>query len=94
MAVNYFWRFDGDFDVIPDFFPPTNVLLECGVQDNKVLLSWENPEAEEESLKGGRPSRAQLTGYAVYADGFKVCDIDTPTGQLCIAYASPCNYHL
>ena len=61
-----------------DFFPPTNVLLECGVQDNKVLISWEPSGAESSS----GPSGPQVTGYAVYADGFKVCDIDSPTGEL------------
>ena len=53
---------------LPD--PPVDVQVENGPQDGTMLVTW-MPVAG---------SGAPVTGYAVYADGKKVTDIDSPTG--------------
>jgi len=55
---------------LPD--PPVDVQVENGPQDGTMLVTW-MPVAG---------SGAPVTGYAVYADGKKVTDIDSPTGLL------------
>ncbi|XP_059484773.1 uncharacterized protein LOC132202027 isoform X15 [Neocloeon triangulifer] len=54
---------------LPD--PPVDVQVENGPQDGTMLVTW-MPVAG---------SGAPVTGYAVYADGKKVTDIDSPTGD-------------
>ncbi|XP_076237563.1 RIMS binding protein isoform X7 [Calliopsis andreniformis] len=54
---------------LPD--PPVNIQVEAGPQDGTLLVTWQ-PVA----LNG-----SAVTGYAVYADGKKVTDVDSPTGD-------------
>lgn len=58
---------------MPD--PPSEIQVEVGPQDGTLLVTWIPVSAE--STNG-----APVTGYAVYADGKKVTDIDSPTGNL------------
>ncbi|KAL5273957.1 BZRAP1 family protein [Megaselia abdita] len=56
---------------LPD--PPQEIQLESGPQDGTILVTWQPVN---------RPSTSgPITGYAVYADGKKVTDIDSPTGD-------------
>ncbi|XP_011297684.1 uncharacterized protein Rbp isoform X2 [Fopius arisanus] len=54
---------------LPD--PPVDIQVEAGPQDGTLLVTWQ-PVA----LNG-----SAVTGYAVYADGKKVTDVDSPTGD-------------
>lgn len=56
---------------MPD--PPSEIQVEVGPQDGTLLVTWIPVTAENSN---GAP----ITGYAVYADGKKVTDIDSPTG--------------
>lgn len=49
----------------------SNFQVEAGPQDGTLLVTWQ-PVA----LNG-----SAVTGYAVYADGKKVTDVDSPTGD-------------
>ncbi|XP_051862419.1 uncharacterized protein LOC117573526 isoform X14 [Drosophila albomicans] len=56
---------------LPD--PPQEIQLEAGPQDGTILVTWQPVN---------RPtSTGPVTGYAVYADGKKVTDINSPTGD-------------
>ncbi|XP_064550324.1 uncharacterized protein Rbp isoform X11 [Drosophila montana] len=56
---------------LPD--PPQDIQLEAGPQDGTILVTWQPVN---------RPtSTGPVTGYAVYADGKKVTDINSPTGD-------------
>uniref|UniRef100_A0A1A9VBB6 RIMS-binding protein 2 n=1 Tax=Glossina austeni TaxID=7395 RepID=A0A1A9VBB6_GLOAU len=56
---------------LPD--PPQDIQLEAGPQDGTILVTWQPVN---------RPtSSGPVTGYAVYADGKKVTDINSPTGD-------------
>lgn len=57
---------------MPD--PPSEIQVELGPQDGTLLVTWA-PVTVENS------NGAPITGYAVYADGKKVIDIDSPTGK-------------
>lgn len=50
---------------------PPRLQVEAGPQDGTLLVTWQ-PVA----LNG-----SAVTGYAVYADGKKVTDVDSPTGD-------------
>jgi RIMS-binding protein 2 len=54
--------------------------VENGPQDGTMLVTW-MPVAG---------SGAPVTGYAVYADGKKVTDIDSPTGLLLLLIPRVC----
>lgn len=47
--------------------------MEAGPQDGTLLVTWQ-PVTRP-------PSSGPVTGYAVYADGKKVTDVDSPTGD-------------
>lgn len=50
-----------------------DIQLEAGPQDGTILVTWQPVN---------RPtSSGPVTGYAVYADGKKVTDINSPTGD-------------
>lgn len=53
--------------------PPVDIQVEPGPQDGTLLVTWQpsTPTSTPNSL---------VTGYAVYADGKKVTDVDSPTG--------------
>jgi len=50
---------------------PCEVQVEPGPQDGTLLVTWMPVCLGEVSV---------VTGYAVYADGKKVTDVDSPTG--------------
>lgn len=47
--------------------------VEAGPQDGTLLVTWQ-PVVRP-------PASGPVTGYAVYADGKKVTDVDSPTGD-------------
>lgn len=49
------------------------IQVEAGPQDGTLLVTWQ-PVTRP-------PSSGPVTGYAVYADGKKVTDVDSPTGD-------------
>lgn len=55
--------------------PPVDIQVEPGPQDGTLLVTWQ-PATPTSSTNG-----ALVTGYAVYADGKKVTDVDSPTGS-------------
>ncbi|XP_049767950.1 RIMS-binding protein 2-like [Schistocerca cancellata] len=55
---------------LPD--PPVDIQVEPGPQDGTLLVTW---------LPVTINTTAPVTGYAVYADGKKVTDVDSPTGD-------------
>ncbi|XP_035708554.1 uncharacterized protein LOC110850968 isoform X4 [Folsomia candida] len=57
---------------LPD--PPIDVQVEPGPQDNTILVTW-HPVAAATS------NGAIVTGYAVFADGRKILEIDSPSGD-------------
>lgn len=57
---------------LPD--PPVDVQVEPGPQDNTLLVTWH-------PLVAGTSNGAIVTGYAVFADGRKVLEIDSPSGD-------------
>ncbi|CAD7092744.1 unnamed protein product [Hermetia illucens] len=56
---------------LPD--PPQDIQVEAGPQDGTLLVTWQPVNRP--------PSSGPVTGYAVYADGKKVTDVDSPTGD-------------
>ena len=50
-----------------------DVQVEAGPQDNTLLVTW-NP------VTAGTSNGAIVTGYAVFADGRKILEIDSPSG--------------
>ncbi|KAG4069628.1 hypothetical protein HA402_014651 [Bradysia odoriphaga] len=56
---------------LPD--PPQEIQVEAGPQDGTLLVTWQPVNRP--------PSSGPVTGYAVYADGKKVTDVDSPTGD-------------
>ena len=59
---------------LPD--PPVDIQVEAGPQDGTLLVTW-LPVGLNASTNG-----APVTGYAVYADGKKATDVDSPTGMI------------
>lgn len=59
---------------LPD--PPSEVQVEAGPQDGTLLVTW----LPVTTTLSDPSNRGHITGYAVYADGKKVSDIDSPTG--------------
>ncbi|OQV25324.1 putative RIMS-binding protein 2 [Hypsibius exemplaris] len=57
-------------DNVPD--PPSTLQLESGPQDGTLLLTWA-PVVPQRNC--------DVVGYAIYADGQKVQQIDSPTGD-------------
>lgn len=57
---------------LPD--PPAEIQVEPGPQDGTLLVTWLPVTANATA------SSTNVTGYAVYADGKKVTDVDSPTG--------------
>ncbi|XP_069684047.1 RIMS-binding protein 2 isoform X8 [Periplaneta americana] len=66
-----------DFRTLPKGLPdpPVDIQVEAGPQDGTLLVTW-LPVGLNASTNG-----APVTGYAVYADGKKVTDVDSPTGD-------------
>ncbi|KAL1454406.1 hypothetical protein WDU94_010668 [Cyamophila willieti] len=55
--------------------PPVEIQVEPGPQDGTLLVTWLPVTANNST------NHALVTGYAVYADGKKVTDVDSPTGD-------------
>jgi RIMS-binding protein 2 len=70
MCYNFICMLTG----LPD--PPVDIQVEAGPQDGTLLVTW-LPVGLNASTNG-----APVTGYAVYADGKKVTDVDSPTGMI------------
>ncbi|KAK7866268.1 hypothetical protein R5R35_007103 [Gryllus longicercus] len=68
-----------DFRTLPKGLPdpPVDIQVEAGPQDGTLLVTW-LPVA---GGGGVHTNGAPVTGYAVYADGKKVTDVDSPTGD-------------
>lgn len=65
-----------DFRTLPKGLPdpPSEILVEPGPQDGTLLVTW------HPVITPHHPG-SSVTGYAVYADGKKVTDVDSPTGD-------------
>ncbi|XP_074041769.1 RIMS binding protein isoform X4 [Leptinotarsa decemlineata] len=65
-----------DFRTLPKGLPdpPSDILVEPGPQDGTLLVTW------HPILTPHHPG-SSITGYAVFADGKKVTDVDSPTGD-------------
>ncbi|KAH1018072.1 hypothetical protein HUJ05_005894 [Dendroctonus ponderosae] len=65
-----------DFRTLPKGLPdpPSDILVEPGPQDGTLLVTWHPISTPHHPASG-------ITGYAVYADGKKVTDVDSPTGD-------------
>ncbi|XP_045466510.1 RIMS-binding protein 2 isoform X4 [Harmonia axyridis] len=65
-----------DFRTLPKGLPdpPSEIMVEPGPQDGTLLVTWHPIQAPH------HPG-SSVTGYAVYADGKKVTDVDSPTGD-------------
>lgn len=61
---------------LPD--PPVDVQVEPGPQDGSLLVTWLPVTINS---TGGTSNGAPVTGYAVYADGKKVTEVESPTGM-------------
>ncbi|XP_024084394.1 peripheral-type benzodiazepine receptor-associated protein 1 isoform X4 [Cimex lectularius] len=55
--------------------PPVDIQVEPGPQDGTLLVTW------QPSTSISSPAGTLVTGYAVYADGKKVTDVDSPSGD-------------
>lgn len=60
---------------IPD--PPMDIQVEAGPQEGTVLVTWLPVTINAAGTSNGAP----VTGYAVYAAGRKITEIDSPTGE-------------
>uniref|UniRef100_T1J2F4 RIMS-binding protein 2 n=1 Tax=Strigamia maritima TaxID=126957 RepID=T1J2F4_STRMM len=58
---------------LPD--PPLDIQLEVGSQNGTLLVTWLPVTINDAGTSNGAP----VNGYAVYADGKKLLDIDCPT---------------
>ncbi|CAG0906688.1 unnamed protein product, partial [Cyprideis torosa] len=63
------------FPGLPD--PPVDVQVEPGPQDQTLLVTWLPVTINNSGTSNGAP----VLGYAVYADGKKVTDVDSPTAD-------------
>lgn len=65
-----------DFRTLPKGLPdpPSDILVEPGPQDGTLLVTWH-------PITAPHHTGSSVTGYAVYADGKKVTDVDSPTGD-------------
>ena len=59
--------------------PPVGVQCELGPQEGCVLVTWLPVTIR---VSSGTSNGLPVTGYAVYADGQKVTELNSPTGQL------------
>ncbi|KAF0299606.1 RIMS-binding protein 2 [Amphibalanus amphitrite] len=59
--------------------PPVGVQVEMGPQEGCILVTWLPVTI---STSSGTSNGLPVTGYAVYADGQKVTELNSPTGEL------------
>lgn len=74
ISINFYNKLYYFLKGLPE--PPVDIQVEPGPQDGTLLVTWQPPNAS--SSVGG----SMITGYAVYADGKKVTDVDSPSGEL------------
>ena len=60
---------------MPD--PPMDVRVDGGPQDGTLLVTWIPVAGNRDQLNRLAP----VTGYAVFADGKRVTDVDSPTSK-------------
>ncbi|KAK9874253.1 hypothetical protein WA026_002609 [Henosepilachna vigintioctopunctata] len=65
-----------DFRTLPKGLPdpPSDIMVEPGPQDGTLLVTWH-------PILTPHHAGSAITGYAVFADGKKVTDVDSPTGD-------------
>ncbi|XP_060532977.1 RIMS-binding protein 2 isoform X3 [Cylas formicarius] len=65
-----------DFRTLPKGLPdpPSDIQVEPGPQDGTLLVTWH-------PITTPHHPGSSITGYAVFADGKKVTDVDSPTGD-------------
>ncbi|XP_013782943.1 RIMS-binding protein 2-like [Limulus polyphemus] len=68
-----------DFRTLPKGLPdpPVDIQVEAGPQDGTLLVTWLPVTINPTGTSNGAP----VTGYAVFAAGKKVTEIDSPTGD-------------
>ena len=57
-----------------------DVRVEPGPQDGTVLVTW-IPVTLNVSAGGDKTKTSPVTGYAVFADGKRVTDVDSPSSK-------------
>merc|ERR1719410_1071179 len=78
---------------LPD--PPMDVRVDPGPQDGTVLVTW--IPVTLNVTAGGKDKTSPVTGYAVFADGKRVTDVDSPSSDhalvdlACIGHFNPKN---
>jgi len=77
---------------LPD--PPMDVRVDSGPQDGTILVTW-IPVTLNITTPGQKVKTAPITGYAVFADGKRVTDVDSPSSDhalvdlACIGHFNP-----
>ncbi|XP_076364305.1 uncharacterized protein LOC143253797 isoform X3 [Tachypleus tridentatus] len=68
-----------DFRTLPKGLPdpPVDIQVEAGPQDGTLLVTWLPVTINPTGTSNGAP----VTGYAVFAAGKKVTEVDSPTGD-------------
>ena len=66
---------------LPD--PPMDVRVDGGPQDGTLLVTWIPVPANQAAggIGPGGNKQAPVTGYAVFADGKRVTDVDSPSSR-------------
>uniref|UniRef100_A0A914W3U6 RIMS-binding protein 2 n=1 Tax=Plectus sambesii TaxID=2011161 RepID=A0A914W3U6_9BILA len=59
---------------LPD--PPAHVQVDPGPQDNTLLVTWRPVDTQPKP-----PSRAAVAAYLIYADGRKILEVPSPSGD-------------
>jgi len=79
---------------LPD--PPMDVRVDSGPQDGTILVTW-IPVTLNVTTSGNKIKTSPITGYAVFADGKRVTDVDSPSSDhalvdlACIGHFNPKN---
>ena len=63
---------------LPD--PPMDVRVDSGPQDGTILVTW-IPVTLNVTTSGNKIKTSPITGYAVFADGKRVTDVDSPSSE-------------
>ena len=63
---------------LPD--PPMDVRVDSGPQDGTILVTW-IPVTLNVTTSGNKIKTSPITGYAVFADGKRVTDVDSPSSK-------------
>lgn len=80
---------------LPD--PPMDVRVDPGPQDGTVLVTWIPVTLNNQAGGDNKIKTSPVTGYAVFADGKRVTDVDSPSSDhalvdlACIGHFNPKN---